>query len=101
MPKQINGELQSRRDLSFQNPARKISPPYKSRSEFKGENMKNMFTFYDDFVAKMSGECEFLTIKFVLGSGCKTKLIGFLNNTRGSTRSRFLLSPATGPSFDD
>ena len=28
----------------------------KSRTEFKEENMKNMFTLYDDFVAKMSGK---------------------------------------------
>ena len=31
----------------------------KSRPEFKGENMKNMFTLYDDFVAKMLGKCVF------------------------------------------
>ena len=28
----------------------------KSRPEFKGENMKNMFTLYNDFVAKILGK---------------------------------------------
>ena len=32
----------------------------KSRPEFKGENMKNMFTIWNDFVAKMLGRCCFL-----------------------------------------
>jgi hypothetical protein len=27
----------------------------KSRPEFKGENMKDMFTFFNDFAAKMLG----------------------------------------------
>ena len=61
---QINDELQSRRDLSFQNPARRISPPYKSRPEFKGENMKNMFNLYDDFVAKMLGKHDIYKARF-------------------------------------
>ena len=30
--------------------------PAKAGPEFKGENMKNMFTLYNDFVAKILGK---------------------------------------------
>ena len=33
--------------------------PVKAGPEFKGENMKIMFTSFDDFVAKMLGKCNF------------------------------------------
>ncbi len=42
----------------------------KSRPEFKGENMKKMFIFQNDFLAKILVKCEFLVVKIVLGSGC-------------------------------
>ena len=38
----------------------------RSRSEFKGENMKNMFTLYDDFVAKMLGKYHIYKVRFGL-----------------------------------
>ena len=46
----------------------------KSRSEFKGENMKNMFTPYDDFVDKMLVRRILFGLNLVFKAGQKNVL---------------------------